>query len=45
MKYRKPRPYVIKDYWPAENHDSEDVIYKLILDDIKDAEAERVRSD
>ena len=28
------KPYIIKDYWPAEDHDSEDVIYRLICDDI-----------
>ena len=28
------KPYIIKDYWAAEDHDSEDVIYRLICDDI-----------
>ena len=30
----KPRTFIIKDYWPDENHNSEDDIRQLILDDI-----------
>ena len=33
---KKEIPCVIKDYWPDENHNSEDVIRQLILDDIGD---------
>ena len=36
------KPYIIKDYWPAENHDSEDVICRLIHDDIEDADEKTI---
>lgn len=33
---KKEIPCVIKDYWPVDGHDSEDVIRQSILDNIKD---------
>lgn len=33
---------MIKDYWPAENHDPEDEIYQKILYDIKDTDEKEI---